>query len=390
MTAIENPLIADKNILKSFLDRAASRGVLAIDTEFVWTRTYYPALGLIQAAISAEDIILIDTLALDDLSDIGVVLGNPEVTKVLHDASGDLPILYRACGNHPPRNVFDTRMAAGFCGMTSTLSLCNLLQGLLGIELPKTESRTDWLQRPLSPDQVDYAIDDVRHLPEAQRLLCQAADRMGTGSWLMEELRCYEQPEAWMENDIREAYLRVKGSGRLSPRERAVLRELTAWRDETARGMDMTRRHVCTDGILLHLARTAPTTPEQLARTKSLSRKQVARFGGDILAAVDRALALPDTECPRLEKLNSVNHKWLKEQTDIILNRVREISEAHGIDPVLAATRRDASGLVLAARDRRWEKHRLMQGWRGELLYHPLAQHLNALPTEPVLHGSSH
>ncbi len=153
-------MIVSSDALHALVEKARSTDAVAIDTEFVWNRTYLPRLGLIQLALSDEDCHLIDPLALDDLSPLGELLADQQVIKILHDAPQDLAILHHETG-HVPKNIFDTRLAAGFAGLPATLSLGNLINELLDINLTKTETRTNWLKRPLDEEQIQYAQDDV-------------------------------------------------------------------------------------------------------------------------------------------------------------------------------------------------------------------------------------
>ena len=156
--------------LHVLVERARKIDAVALDTEFVWERTYYPRLGLIQLALSREECFLIDPCALEDLSPLGELLADPTVVKIFHDASQDLAILRSATGAEP-KSIFDTRLAAGFGGLSSTLSLAALVEILLDVKLKKTETRTNWLKRPLHPQQKDYALDDVRYLRKVRVLL---------------------------------------------------------------------------------------------------------------------------------------------------------------------------------------------------------------------------
>src|SRR5690606_36847972 len=134
-------------------------------------------LGIVQVGFSEDDVYLVDAAALD-LSPLGVVLEDPAIVRILHDAQQDLLVLRRATGAYP-RNIFDTQLAAGFVGLSASVSLADLVQALFGVTLPKTATRTDWLRRPLSDEQVAYALDDVRDLPEARTLLLAQAEQLG-------------------------------------------------------------------------------------------------------------------------------------------------------------------------------------------------------------------
>jgi ribonuclease D len=152
------------------MEKARSKDAVALDTEFVWNRTYYPRLGLIQLALSDEECYLIDPLVIDNLDPFGELLADRRTIKILHDAPQDLAILYKATG-YVPKNIFDTRLAAGFACLPASLSLGNLIEELLDIKLEKTATLTNWLKRPLDQEQIRYALDDVRYLRAARVII---------------------------------------------------------------------------------------------------------------------------------------------------------------------------------------------------------------------------
>ena len=271
-------MIDSPEALEALVERALQADCVALDTEFVWERTYYPRLGVVQVGFARDDSALIDAVALTDLSPLGRLLAAAEVVKVLHDAPQDLTILRRATGAYP-RNIFDTRRAAGFVGLSATISLGDLLRETLGVSLTKTEARTDWLRRPLSPGQQAYAHDDVRFMPEARAELLTRARQRRREAWLNEELAAYDDPALYDERDPHEQYLRIGGAGRLSPPQRAVLRELTAWREEEARRRDRPRSHIIPDKALTALARRLPRTQAHLSAVHALSDRAAQCHG---------------------------------------------------------------------------------------------------------------
>ena len=187
-TAFE--MISAPAALRTLVDRLQEEAVLAFDTEFTWERTYYARLGLVQIAAADGRCVLVDPLAAGDLAPLGELLANARIVKILHDAPQDLMILRRATGV-AARNVFDTRLAAGFAGLASTLSLANLLAETVDVHLAKAHTRADWLARPLAPEELDYAADDVRYLPEVAARLRARARTAGVEAWLDEEGYCY-------------------------------------------------------------------------------------------------------------------------------------------------------------------------------------------------------
>ncbi len=368
--------------LTRFLQQAREAGRLALDTEFVWTRTFYPCLGLIQVAVSADCVGYVDVLEIDDLSPLGDILSDPGVVKILHDVPSDLPILLRVCAGVRPGNLFDTRLAAGFCGMTATLSLVSLIEQLIGVSLPKTQTRTNWCKRPLTAEQIRYALDDVRYLPRAMVLLTERVAAAGNMDFLTEELEAIARPGNYGETEPREAYLRIRGHGRLNPRQRAVLRELAAWREDRARKRDISRGWVLSDGTLLQVARQMPADTASLAIGDTPDRRQLERFAEAIVRAVRRG-----RDCPR----ESLPHgppaladaKTIRTITDQILRTARVVAEKRLVDPTVVMTRKGAASLAVAARHARWRDHWLLTGWRGEVLRDALAPQLTAAAATP-------
>ncbi len=187
-------VIATDAALAELVVEAGQRDAVAVDTEFLWERTYYPRLGLIQLALSNEECFLIDPLAIDTLQPLGELLANKRVIKIFHDAPQDLIILARAT-RAVPQNIFDTRLAAGFAGLPATLSLANLVNQLLDIKIDKSATRTNWLRRPLSEKQQLYAADDVRYLRAIRVLLLARIVTPETERWLQEELSFFDNPQ---------------------------------------------------------------------------------------------------------------------------------------------------------------------------------------------------
>lgn len=348
--------------LKDLVARARGCDRIALDTEFVWERTYYPRLGLIQLGTSMEECYLVDVPAIGDLKILGELLEAPTLQLVLHDAPQDLSILRRVTGRYPSR-VFDTRCAAGFAGLSSTLSLSALLDELLDVSLSKAASRTNWLQRPLTAEQLDYAAGDVRYLITASERLLQRARERGSESWLFEEMCAYDQPSLYDERDEREQYTRLKGIHRCQPRELAVLRELAAWRERAARRLDRPRSHIVGDHTLVHLARRKPETLEDLKGFHGLSERKIRRFGAELVAAA--VAGLRARSCPVLPP-RPRDPRERKRHIDALLDYVRRRGADVGIDPQLVTSRAELKDLFSGGEQA--VTRRIMGGWRREFM----------------------
>lgn len=366
-------MITTHQELMTLIARARAASCVALDTEFVWEHTFYPRLGIIQIGLSETDCHLVDAPAIGDLSPLGNLLGDSSVVKILHDAQQDLWILKHATGI-APKNVFDTRCAAGFAGMSSTLSLVNLLRTCLAVRLSKTETRTDWLQRPLSDEQLAYAADDVRYLPALRNHLHEAVRKRDRTAWLADELALYDDPALYDDRDPDEQYLRVKGTGRLSRRELAIVRELAAWRECEARTRDVPRNRVIGDEALVELARKKPRKTEALRRVRSLNARDIDRIADAVLNAVKQGMLLDERDCPP-EAAPAQPNPFHEARLDLAMAFLRGRCLSEGIDVALVAARADVKGLV--ANGRSQSDNRLLKGWRREFLGGDLLDLLN-------------
>jgi len=360
--------------LVDLCQRAREKACIALDTEFVWNRTYYPRLGVIQVGLAADDCHLIDVPAIDDLTPLGELIADASIVKMLHDAQQDLTILKRVTGAYP-LNIFDTRCAAGLAGMSSTSSLADLLEKVLGVVLDKSETRTDWLQRPLSDEQVAYAIEDVSYLHDTRDKLLERIEEMGRTEWLQEEMTTYDNPALYDEREPLDSHERVKGAGRATPRERAILRELAAWREEEARRRDRPRSHVLGDDIIIQLARHKPRDMETLKGIRGIN----SRDADHILALVSNGLEVPDADCPRRpRRRRRMDEEQFEEMLDRAMDHLRTTSEEHKLDAPFVASRAEVRSLVGEGNKSSAEQFRLLRGWRhdlvGEGLLHLVSQ----------------
>jgi ribonuclease D len=348
--------------LAALVERARCAEAVALDTEFVWERTYYPRLGVVQVGLGEDDVHLLDAAALD-LAPLGAVLEDAAVVKVLHDAQQDLTILRRATGASP-RNVFDTQRAAGFVGLTATISLQDLFAETVGVALPKGHTRSDWLRRPLSAEQAAYAEDDVRYLLAARRVLVERARERGRFDWVEEEMRRYDDAALYEERDTEDQGDRVKarGVGALSPVQRTVLRELAIWREGEARRRDLPRRRVLDDDALVATARQMPEKIEAL-RLPGASEKVLRRHAEDLLAAVRRGRAVPPEGRPRRPERDP-DEERLQAVTSLLQAFVAGRCTREDIDPMLVATKADLRALATDGPEADPDTHEVLRGWR--------------------------
>lgn len=355
-------LIDSQIELAALVDRAGRQPLVALDTELVWERTYYPNLGIVQLALSDSDLHLIDATAVD-LAALGPLLADAKVIKILHDAVQDLAILKRA-GGAAPRSVFDTRVAAGFAGLSSTISLRDLLAELVDVDLHKTETRTDWLRRPLTETQVGYALDDVRFLHAAHRELLGRARERGVESWMREEMSSLDDERLYEERDPRHQFERIKGRGRLTRRELGILRQLTAWREREARAVNRPRGWVMSDRMLLMLAQCKPAGTEELSRFRD---RRLRRYGKAVVGAVKEGLEIPEEGLP-CGHPRSRYEKTFAARSKAAIELLERRSADKGIDHALVATRSEVRALVRDGEQANGERHALLRGWRDRFV----------------------
>ena len=381
----EYTMIASNDALQELATLLLTQSCIAVDTEFVWERTFYAQLGLVQIGLADGTCYLIDPLAIDDMTPLGTVLADPQVTKILHDAPQDLMILRRATGS-TTHNIFDTRRAAGFAGISSVISLQGVIDELVGVLLPKGHSRTNWLRRPLSPEQLDYAVDDVLYLPKAVEELRKRARERNTEVWMDAELATLDASELYEDRPPESYYLRIKTASSLRSPALAALRELAAWREATARKLDRPRKHIAEDRELVSVAKVAPKKIGELRHCQHLGTRTAQYYGENLIAAVQRSTELDPAEVARPPARPDSRHVG-KERVDALADRIRECCEGRGVDPALIGSKADVTRLVHDADSGSLVTSPLMLGWRGEAIgeiVHAFFDHADGAPALPL------
>lgn len=363
------PLVQTQADLDILMRQARQTDAVALDTEFVWERTYFPKLGLIQIALSDEDCFLIDPLAISDLQPLGSLLSDRGVIKILHDAPQDLTILQRATGA-TPQNIFDTRLAAGFSNLSATLSLGNLIKELLDINLPKNETRTNWLQRPLTENQIQYGLDDVRYLRATRVLLLTRIIGPKIKSWLQEELNLLNNPANYSTPLDNTRYRKIRGASSLDSQGLAILKNLSVWRDGVAKKTDRPRGHVIKDTPLVEIARKHPLNGEALRSATGLSDKATAKYGKTIVAIVNTTLQQQESTYPPVRRPTRLS-KSDKANLERLHNLIRLKCDLLGIDPGLIGNNSELKLLVKTICGRKTDapqQLRQTMGWRKQFL----------------------
>ncbi len=292
--AIETQWVLDDAHLAHLCAEWRELTYVAVDTEFMRVDTFYPIAALLQVG-DGRCAYLIDPLRITDWSAFAGLLDDPSVVKVLHACSEDLEVLWRLTGSLP-KPLFDTQLAAGYLNIGFSMGYSRLVQSVLDIELPKGETRSDWLQRPLSEMQVRYAAEDAQHLAELYEALLPKLSEEKQ-AWVLDdgdELVANLQRET----DPDEAYREVKQAWRLKPRQLAVLRVLTAWRERQARARNQPRNRVLREHSLWPLARSQPADLVSLARIDDMHPRTVRQDGETLLELIRTAAATPEQDWP--------------------------------------------------------------------------------------------
>lgn len=286
--------IATAQGLTESLPRWQRASPLALDTEFIRVDTFFPRLGLIQLG-DGQGEALLDPLAVTDLSPLAALLGPSGPLKILHACSEDLEVL-TPLASQGLGELHDTQIALALLGEGLQVGYQRALQLVLGIDIPKDASRSDWLQRPLTPQQRDYAALDVRHLPALYAALCERLHVRGLMDWYLAE--CGEACRLPAPIIPDQAWLGHGHAWKLAPQGLAVLRAVMAWREREAVARNVPRGHLIKPVSAFELARRQPRNLLQLADIPELNPRIARRDGVAILALIAEAAALPVEACP--------------------------------------------------------------------------------------------
>lgn len=386
-------LIQDNEALARWAEQWRREPCIGLDTEFVRTQTYYPKVGLIQIA-TQQATFLIDPLAIDDFTPLRELLADPNLVKVLHACGEDLEVFQLVLGQLP-RPLFDTQVAAAFAGLGLSVGFQSLVESELNGSLPPSETRSDWLARPLSPSQLAYASADVYYLIPLYRNL---SDRLRAKGM---EQACLEECEQLLQEFERgrrpeDYYLKLRAAWRLRRHQQGILRSLCAWREYRAQERDLPRGRVLADATLIDIASKRPRNMGELSRVEGISPQQIRRDGEAILQLLREAQIRKDPERgsqePEIREREAEAFERIapplvgprKELFQRLRARVRAIAENLGLpDSLLMKKGRleSLAGSVDLSRPLA-QLPMSIEGWRGEHLAVPLLSELNAFIEE--------
>lgn len=338
--------------------------VLALDTEFIRTNTYYPLAGLIQVN-DGQSNTLIDPLAIDDWYPFVELLEDDSHIIAMHSCSEDLELLQVEIGTVPVR-IFDTQVAAAFIGEEANMGYANLVKRLLDIELPKSETRSDWLQRPLSKPQVHYAALDVEFLRVLALKLIDTLQAQNRLDWVLEEgARVYKQFK--QHQSVPDSYKKIKSAWKLNPRRLAVLISLSRWRENYAQTHNLPRNRVIKEKSLYELAVQCPKKIPQLRKIEGLNERVIRKQGKQIIQIIEEQMSLPEEELPA-----PLTPPLAKEDRDLlkqVKTDVAEMASELGIASEILMRKKELEKLVRMRLADDWPAiESFFSGWRQEVI----------------------
>lgn len=361
-------LIDQPDALSDLLGHLRSAGQFAYDSEFIGELTYIPKLCLIQVA-TTQRIALIDPLAGLDLRPFWELLCDDSIEKIVHAGQQDIEPVFRQVG-HAATHVFDTQICAGFVGLAYPIALSKLVHELVGARLGKGLTFTHWDQRPLSPMQLRYAADDVRYLVAVRDEIGKRLESLGHAGWAKQECETLCDPTQYR-FDPETYFHRIRGAAALAPRNQAVLKELTIWRDSLAREHNVPARAFVKDEVLLDLARSPVKSVEKLDRVRGLPRPVEQAYGADLIAVTARGLATPTEQLPRPKDDEPTPQQRFR--ADALWAAVQCMCAGQSVDPALVSSRHEIGELyrALSGGERPGQEH-LLSGWRKEAVGQPV------------------
>ena len=344
----------------AFLERCKKSPYIAIDTEFLREKTYYPKLCLLQMGIENE-IAIVDPFKIRNLAALADVLVDPSIVKIFHACSQDVEILYHETGV-VPSPIFDTQIAAAVLGKTQQASYSSLVSQYCDVNLPKKDSLTDWSQRPLSDSQIHYAADDVKYLPQIYYEMLAQLKKKNRLSWLEETFADLSKKEKY-EIDPRVRYKKLKRVNQLNARQQAAAREFAAWRELQAQRLNIPRKWVVSDEQIVEACRREARTLDELYMVRGMKESLKTSEARRVLAVLIAGLDCPQSELPDVRP-KSKNENNVDVILDVMNALVRMRAREHEIAPQTLAPQAE---LLKLARGH-YDDSELMQGWRYTLV----------------------
>ena len=344
--------------LPALCQQIAQEPWIALDTEFLREKTYFPKFCLLQIAAPGW-VACIDPLTIDDLQPLLDVIYQPSIIKVLHSCRQDLEIFYQLTGKIPGP-LFDTQIAAPLLGFQENPGYAMLVSSFLNINLNKAHTRTDWSLRPLTVDQIQYAADDVIYLCKIYELMLQQLSQLGRNQWLESDFAMLNNPELYQVSP-ENVWLKIRGKNKLTGKQLSIMQTLSEWRERNAQLENKPRSWLLSDDLMLELAKLQPVTVAELAKIRNINERTVKRYGEVLCGLVGVARDRPPK--PLQDKDKAVKKTQQHEAVlDILSAVVRIRAEQNSLNPVILASRKDLEDLLLGE-----EESVLLSGWRHQM-----------------------
>lgn len=387
-------LIADQAQLAALCARWRAAGQFAFDTEFIRDDTYDAALCLIQVAACGE-VVLIDPTGALDVAPFWQLVTDPKICTIVHAGKEDFDLCLRMTGK-PPRNVFDIQIGAGFVGLGYPMSLSRLVQLVLHRRLSKGQTLTDWLRRPLTPEQLHYAVDDVAFLPQLHQHVEKRLAELGRTQWAAQEFARLEDP-ALYKPPVADRIARIRGSTKLDGLGQYVLARLLEWRDQWAREKNRPIRALIRDDILVEIARRRPTRARELDVLRGFPQARNTKVVGEIIAIIEQAAGTTAKDWPLVTAAREET-AMTRATVELLGAFSRAACDAGQVDPDLVGGPTRCRELLDYLRGESSERPALLSGWREEfigrrmidLLEGRSALRLSGWPDAPTLVATPH
>lgn len=356
-------LIESTGMMEDLLERLSGVTLIAVDTEFFRETTYYPQLALVQIATDSI-VACVDPLAFDAKAALNKLLLDDGITKIFHSCSQDLEVLFYYLGE-APGVIYDTQIANALLTEHHQIGYASLVENELGTQLDKSQTRTNWLQRPLTQKQLQYAGDDVFYLYQLQHLLDEKLQQLGRENWFEEESSKLLNDNNTYQVAVENLWKRVKGTSRLNRKQLAIVQSIATWREALAQKKDKTRRKILADDIIVNLAITPPEEVPGIDQFIERRYNFNSEEKQQLFETITASRQIPRELCPdnQFNTLDNEQKSTLKKLQQLVNEKAEEL----GISPAILGSRKELEQLILThSKPDGPSASRLsiLQGWR--------------------------
>jgi ribonuclease D len=341
-------LIESSGAMDALISELENEKIIAVDTEFFRETTYYPQLALVQIATDSI-VACIDPLAFDAKPALQKILLDKNLIKIFHSCSQDMEVLFYYLGEAPTA-IYDTQIANALLTEHQQIGYASLVENELGVQLDKSQTRTNWLQRPLTAAQIHYAGDDVFYLYQLQQVLDEKLDDLGRKAWFDEENLNLQTDENSFQVAIDKLWQRVRGSSRLNRKQLAIVQSIAHWREKFAQELDKTRRKALADDVVIQIALNPPANIEALNSFLARNYNITQLHKQQLFDAIETALELPEESWPqnRFNSLDNEQKALLKTLQQLVNNKAEELN----ISSAMLYTKKDLEKLIVRDTDK--------------------------------------